>query len=87
MYFECFFTITINFILLGKCPILAHSSKLLVTQYNLTRSPYNMSATFRCTTEENNAIHHIQCMDDGQWNTNVVEICNFNSNTQLNTGN
>ncbi len=75
------------FMLLGKCPVIAQSTKLTVIQYNITRKPDKMTATIRCTSGDSNAILYTECKDDGQWSGSVTEICEFHSNTQTNTGN
>ena len=69
----------------GRCPLLRDSSVLSVIQYNINISG-DMSALIRCTTQDDNETDVIECGMNGQWNTDIEDVCRSIHTTQAHKG-
>ncbi len=48
--------------------------------------PNSMSASVRCSAEETNTTHFIECLEDGQWNLSAINMCSSLNKSHTITG-
>ena len=69
----------------GKCPLLTNTLAYSILQYNVNISGV-FSALISCVNDVYNETYMVECGMDGQWNTDIANVCRNTKTTQTPTG-